>query len=171
VKILVACIGNIFLGDDAFGVEMARHLEERIASDRVCVVDYGIRGYDLAYALTEGYDAAILVDAASRGQAPGTLYIIRPDSHAGVEAGAPSLDAHSLNPMAVLRMAASTGGVLPPVFVVGCEPKVLETPDGEFGLSPEVAAAVPRAVEMVDRLVGSLLKTLIPSSAGLVPAT
>jgi hypothetical protein len=37
----------------------------------VQVVDFGIRSYDLAYALTSGrYDAAILVDAGARGGVP-----------------------------------------------------------------------------------------------------
>ena len=80
-RILVAGVGNIFLGDDAFGVEVARRLARRCWSDEVCVVDFGIRGLDLAYALLYGgYDAVILIDAAPRGAAPGTLYVIEPDA-------------------------------------------------------------------------------------------
>ncbi|MGH7848434.1 MAG: hydrogenase maturation protease, partial [Candidatus Binatia bacterium] len=73
-KILVAGIGNIFLGDDGFGVEVARELAKRKLPESVRVVDFGIRGFDLAYALLDGYDLTILVDAAPRGGLPGTLY-------------------------------------------------------------------------------------------------
>ncbi len=80
-RILIAGIGNIFLGDDAFGVEVVRRLSRsaRKLPDEVRIVDFGIRGFDLAYALMEGYEVAILVDATPRGGVPGTLYTIEPD--------------------------------------------------------------------------------------------
>ena len=77
-RILIAGIGNIFLGDDAFGVEVARRLVRRRLPDGVRVVDFGIRGLDLTYALLDGYEAVILVDAAPRGGPPGTLYVLEP---------------------------------------------------------------------------------------------
>ncbi|MDQ3686285.1 MAG: hydrogenase maturation protease, partial [Acidobacteriota bacterium] len=55
-RILIAGIGNIFLGDDAFGCEVAQRLSGRTLPDEVRVVDFGIRGLDLAYALMDGYD-------------------------------------------------------------------------------------------------------------------
>src|SRR6202030_732892 len=78
-RILIAGIGNIFLGDDAFGVEVVRRLAARKLPDAIRVVDFGIRGFDLAYALMEGYEITILVDATPRGGQPGTLYTIEPD--------------------------------------------------------------------------------------------
>ncbi len=78
-NILVAGIGNIFLGDDGFGVEVIRRLSSREFPAEVRVEDFGIRGYDLAYALLDGPDVTILVDAAARGGAPGTIYVIEPD--------------------------------------------------------------------------------------------
>jgi hydrogenase maturation protease len=82
-KILVAGIGNIFLGDDGFGVEVAGRLADADLPDGVKVVDYGIRGMHLAYDLANGYDTAILVDATPRGGAPGTIYVIEPDLSSG----------------------------------------------------------------------------------------
>ena len=77
-RILVAGIGNIFLGDDAFGVEVVRRLSAREWPANVRVTDFGIRGYDLAYALLDGYDTTILIDACPRGELAGTLYVIEP---------------------------------------------------------------------------------------------
>src|SRR5579884_4296763 len=91
-RILIACIGNIFLGDDGFGVEVARRLMHRQYPEGVQVRDFGIRGIDLAYAMLEDYDSLVLVDAVPRGSPPGTLYLIEPDltgmnPEKGVEAG------------------------------------------------------------------------------------
>jgi len=108
-KILVAGIGNIFLGDDAFGVEVAHALLERNLSETVCVKDFGIRGFDLAYALLDPWRTVILVDALSRGEAPGTLFVMEPDL-AAVEASASpdmAFNAHGMDPVRVLSLAAS----------------------------------------------------------------
>lgn len=156
-RILVACIGNIFLGDDAFGVEVAAKLARRALPANVRVADYGIRGLDLAYALTDGYDASILVDAVPRGGAPGTLYTIEPDwetvgEHAGV------VDAHGMNPMAVLAMVKGMGGRPKHLLVVGCEPSPWDGDEDEerMGLSGPVQRAVDSAVEMIESLVRDL---------------
>src|SRR3984893_283283 len=119
-RILVAGIGNIFLGDDAFGVEVARRLSGRELPQGVRVTDFGIRGYDLAYALLDGYDTTILVDACPQGQPAGTLYVIEPDLEnlGGPEEGA--VEAHSMNPLNVLRLAQSMGGRLKRILLVGC---------------------------------------------------
>ncbi|HEY5768956.1 MAG TPA: hydrogenase maturation protease [Terrimicrobium sp.] len=152
-RILVAGIGNIFLGDDAFGVEVIRELMLRPVPEEVCVKDFGIRGYDLAYAIMDGYEATILVDAAPRGQPPGTLYLIEPDLER-IE-GPGNVDAHSMNPMAVLQLIHALGGRPGKLYLVGCEPGVLET--DEICLSPNVRAAVPQAVKMIESLVRRLL--------------
>ena len=159
--ILVAGIGNVFLGDDAFGVEVAQRLAARPQPRGVRVEDYGIRGYDLAYALMARPDHTILVDACPRGEAPGTLYVIEPgreELNASLEA-AGLLDAHDMNPLAVLRLARSLGGTLGSVVVIGCEPATLGPEEGRMGLSPPVQAAVDAAVSLVETLVARLLTT------------
>lgn len=73
-RILVAGIGNVFLGDDGFGVEVVRRLAGRGLPEGVEVKDFGIRGMDLAYALQDDYELVVFVDATPRGvsRAPST---------------------------------------------------------------------------------------------------
>jgi hydrogenase maturation protease len=155
-RILVAGIGNIFLGDDAFGVEVVRELISSGLPEAVQVVDFGIRGYDLAYAIMDGYAATILVDAAARGNPPGTLYLIEPDQAELSKLEAEVLDGHSLGPVQVLRLVRSLGGEIARLYLVGCEPAILETEDGQIGLSEPVQAAVPDAVEMIRTLINDI---------------
>ena len=157
--VLIACIGNIFLGDDGFGCEVARNLNQLNWPDNVKVVDFGIRGLDLAYALLDGHDATIFVDATPRGESAGTLYTIEPalDEIENIEAGA-MVDAHSMNPMAVLSMVKSMGGQFKKILLVGCEPATLGPEEGQMGLSEPVAAAVPEAVKVVESLVAKVLE-------------
>jgi hydrogenase maturation protease len=156
-RVLVAGIGNIFLGDDAFGCEAARRLAERPQPQGVRVVDFGIRGFDLAYALLDGYDGAILIDATQRGGAPGTLYVLEPDL--SDESGSPAVDAHALDPAKVLRLVKALGGE--PcrwLRVVGCEPATFGSEeDPRMELSPPVRAAVEGAVVLVESLLRQLL--------------
>ena len=150
-RVLVAGIGNIFLGDDGFGVEVANRLREQPLPDGVDVADFGIRGVHLAYELADGrYDAAILVDAVPRGGAPGTLYAIEPD----VDASEPPLagaDAHSLTPAAVLAWLHRIGAHCGRIVIVGCEPASIRE---SMGLSEPVAASVEGAMQMVRELIG-----------------
>lgn len=151
-RTLVACLGNIFLSDDGFGVEVARRLARQPLPEGVRVTDYGIRGMHLAYDLAEGFDTTILVDTAQRGEEPGTVYLIEPEPQAG-QGGAASLslfNAHGMQPDLVLSLAGSLGGDAGRVLVVGCEPATLE--EG-IGLSAPVTAAVDEAVQMITRLV------------------
>jgi hydrogenase maturation protease len=150
MKVLVAGIGNIFLGDDGFGVEVVSRMSGRARPEGVSVADYGIRGVHLAYELLDGYDALILIDAMPMGQVPGTVAIIEPDLDLliggdGTGPG-PAMDAHSMSPAVVLATLASLGGEVGRVLVVGCEPSVIE--EG-IGLSAPVSAAVDSAVEAV----------------------
>jgi len=154
LKILVAGIGNIFLGDDGFGVEVARRLTQQEFPGGAKVRDFGIRGYDLAYALLDGYDLVILVDAVPRGSAPGTLYVIEPDaSEETPEPRVATLDAHAMNPVSVLRLAKSMGPVPGRVLLVGCEPATLGGEEGHMGLSDAVSAVVDNAVNLVQKLI------------------
>jgi hydrogenase maturation protease len=159
-KILIACIGNIFLGDDAFGVHVAQRLLRCHFPKSVKIVDFGIRGLDLVYALLEDWDAAILVDAAPRGQTPGTIYVIEPElpDETIPSAEAPLLDAHSMDPVKVLRAVRQMGGTLRRILLVGCEPTPLD-PDSDIqmDLSPQVAAAIEPAVRAVGALVSDIM--------------
>jgi len=158
-RILVAGIGNIFLGDDAFGVEVVRRLSTRELPPNVRVTDFGIRGYDLAYALLDGYDTTILVDACPRGELAGTLYVIEPDVSdvGGPEEQQATVEAHSMNPLNVLRLATSMGGPLKRVLLVGCEPATLGPEEGQMGLSEPVEAVVDEAVKLVETLIAKIL--------------
>lgn len=151
-KVLVAGIGNVFLGDDAFGVEVVQRLGQRSLPSNVVVKDFGIRSYDLAYALMDDWQLVILVDALPQGGQPGTTYTFAPDLPAG-EIPA-TLDAHSMNPVAVLQLVSALGGKSSRLIVVGCEPETVE-PDqeGNIGLSAPVAAAIEEAVRMVEELI------------------
>jgi hydrogenase maturation protease len=154
-NVLVAGVGNIFLGDDAFGVEVLNRLTQRTLPAGVTAVDYGIRSYDLAYALMEEWDLVILVDALPRGGDPGTLYVLEPELPEGEEVP-PSLDAHTMNPVAVLQLVSALGGKVGRMLVVGCEPARIEPDaDGNTDLSGPVSAAVNEAVHMVEELISN----------------
>ncbi|MFJ4859429.1 MULTISPECIES: hydrogenase maturation protease [unclassified Streptomyces] len=164
-RVLVAGIGNVFLGDDGFGVETVRELAAHPLPEDVEVVDFGVRGVHLAYQLLDGYDTLLLVDATARGGEPGTLYLIEADGSAGPQPGGdgeaapapppPVLDGHHMSPDAVLALldtlCAGTGATPPRrTLVLGCEPAGVE--EG-IGLSAPVAAAVPEAVRMALDLI------------------
>ncbi len=157
MSILVACIGNIFQGDDAFGCEVAKVLAQRSRFRDVRVVDFGIRGLDLTYALMDAPELTILVDAVSRGGAPGTLYTIEPDL-TDLQGGGQPMDAHSMDPVQVLRTAQAMGGRLGRVLLVGCEPADLGGEDGRMGLTEPVSAAIEYAADMVESLIAKELQ-------------
>ncbi|MFN2571460.1 MAG: hydrogenase maturation protease [Gemmatimonadales bacterium] len=153
---LVGGIGNIFLGDDGFGVEVVRRLAQRPPRPDVHIADFGIRSLDLAYALADGFEDVILVDAMPRGKPVGTLTVIEPSRNELVNAEPMSgLAAHGFGPAQVLEMAVAFGGQRAGrIRIVGCEPgEFPPESDVYIGLSAPVAAAVERAVELVEELV------------------
>jgi hydrogenase maturation protease len=156
-RVLVAGVGNIFLGDDGFGCEVARRLREVGIPAGVDVADYGVRGFDLAYALASGYEAAVLIDAAPLGTPPGTLVVIEPP----VDDDAADIDTHGMHPVRVLRLARELGGAPARTLVLACQPDLVADPDRSddvvVELSPAVRAAVERAVLAVHDLVQELL--------------
>jgi hydrogenase maturation protease len=156
--ILVAGIGNIFLGDDAFGSEVARHLLLKPWPACVRVEDFGIRGFDLTFAMMDGHDVVILVDAAPRGGLPGNLYTIEPDLSELDELapGGAAIEPHAMNPLNVLRAAKSMGAEFRKVLLIGCEPSPENMdPDGPgyMGLSEPVRSVLDEAVNLVEGIV------------------
>jgi hydrogenase maturation protease len=139
-KVLIACVGNIFFGDDAVGVEVASALRRAPLPPNIDVEDFGIRGYDLARALVAGYRAVIVVDAMPRGRAPGTVFVLEPDLDQASEHGV--FEPHALDPWAVIGMAKAFDEPLAPLIIVGCEPATVAFDEDGPQLSPAVRGAV-----------------------------
>jgi hydrogenase maturation protease len=157
-RTLIAGIGNIFLSDDGFGVEVARRLAAQPLPPGVRVEDFGIRGVHLAYELLDGYDSLVLVDAVPMGEKPGTVAVIQPESDSslsGRDEAVPVVDAHSMDPGVVLATLARLGGHVERIYVVGCQPANLQ--EG-IGLSPPVAEAVDAAVALCRQLLAEMLQ-------------
>jgi hydrogenase maturation protease len=166
-RILVAGIGNVFLGDDGFGVAVARRLARRELPAGVEVADFGIRGMDLAYALQADYDAVVFVDTAPRGEQPGTISVIDPELNEDEVV----IDTHGMDPVRVLGLARALGRVPSRVVVVACEPERIvhgEHDEDLVGeLSLPVRAAVDEAVPVVESLVTELTAELRSETKGV----
>jgi hydrogenase maturation protease len=153
-RVLVAGVGNIFLGHDGFGVEVAARLARMSVPDGVEVVDFGIRSVHLAYQLLDGYDTLVLVDAVRRGDEPGTLSVIEPElEDTAADEGPLAVDAHGMDPTSVLQMVSGFGGRVERVLVVACEAERLVD---EIGLSEPVTRAIPAAVDLVMGLLDDI---------------
>jgi hydrogenase maturation protease len=162
-RILVAGIGNVFLGDDGFGVEVVKRLAERELPDDVEVADFGIRGMDLIYVLQDDYEVVIFVDAAPRGEEPGTVYLLEPEIE---DDGEVVLDTHGMDPVRVIKFARTLGARPGRTLVVGCEPRVVISGDDYeemlMELSEPVQAAVEEAAKLVESLVEGINKEVKP---------
>jgi hydrogenase maturation protease len=156
-RVLVAGVGNVFLGDDGFGVEVVRRLAGRELPEGVEVADFGIRGMDLAYALQDTYDVVIFVDAIPRGEEPGTVYLLDPEIE---EDGEVSLDTHGMDPVKVIKLARALGAKPPRTLVVGCEPQVVVSGEDYDDMSMELSEPVRAAVAEAAKLVESLLEEI-----------
>jgi hydrogenase maturation protease len=156
-RVLVAGVGNVFLGDDGFGVEVVRELAERGLPEGVEVADFGIRGMDLAYALQDDYDVVVFVDATPRGGEPGTVYLLEPEIE---EDGAVSLDTHGMDPVRVIKLARALGAKPTRTLVVGCEPRVVVSGEDYEEMLMELSEPVLAAVEEAVKLVESLVKEI-----------
>lgn len=154
-SVLVAGVGNIFLGDDGFGVEVAQRLSGTDLGPEAFVKDFGISSVHLAFELLNGYEYLVLIDAIELGNHPGTLSLIEIDQQAALSDTGTVPDAHTMNPTTVLKMLEDFGGNVGKVFVVGCEPEGLKE---EISLSDAVAGAIPSAIDMVRELVSSLVE-------------
>ncbi len=157
--VLIAGVGNVFLGDDGFGVEVVKRLAGRELPEDVEVKDFGIRGMDLVYALQDDYDAVVFVDATPQGEEPGTVYLLEPEIE---EDGEVVLDTHGMDPVKVIRFARALGARPARTLVVGCEPQVVVSGEDYdemlMELSEPVRAAVEEAVKLVESLVEEIDK-------------
>jgi hydrogenase maturation protease len=157
-RVLVAGIGNVFLGDDGWGVALAGRLAARTLPQGVDVVDFGIRGMDLAYAMQDDYVAVLLLDATPRGEPPGTLYVIEPQ----LDDAGTTVDAHGMDPVKVLALARTLGAEsLPRTLVVGCEPQTRMTAEDQHivaELTEPVRASLDEAVRLVEGLLTDLTR-------------
>ncbi len=165
-RVLVAGIGNVFLGDDGFGVEVAQELLRRQSLPAgVRVVDYGIRGYDVAYDMLDEYEATVLIDATPRGDAPGTVYVIAPDLDTDVpdpsdmpDHGQGAFQGHAMTPAAVFALVRTLGGTPRRVLIVGCEPESFgDETIGQMGLTETVQRAVATGADTVEHVVRDVL--------------
>ncbi len=156
-RVLVAGVGNVFLGDDGFGVEVVRRLAGRELPEGVEVVDFGIRGMDLAYALQDDYDLVVFVDATPRGEKPGTVYLIEPEIE---EDGGVALDTHGMDPVKVMKLSRVLGARPTRTLVVGCEPQVILSGEDYEDMLMELSAPVLAAVEEAATLVESLVEEI-----------
>jgi hydrogenase maturation protease len=159
-RTLVAGVGNVFLSDDAFGVEVVRRLAEHPVPDGVQIRDFGIRGVHLVYDLLDGCDLFVLVDVAARGEPPGTVTVLEVELPDADSLTSPVIDAHSLTPDDIFALLASLGGKPGRSLVVACEPADVSP---GMGLSEPVLAALPHAVRAVEDILASV--------AGDTPAT
>jgi hydrogenase maturation protease len=152
-RTLVAGVGNVFLRDDAFGVEVVRLLAGRPPQPGVTIKDFGIRGVHLVYELLDGYDLFVLIDAAPRGEAPGTVTVLEVVLPSPEELPQPVIDAHSLTPDAIFGLLASLGGHPGRNIVVACEPADVSA---GMGLTEAVQAALPHAVRALEDILAEV---------------
>ena len=153
-RVLIAGVGNVFLGDDGFGVEVVKRLAGHELPEGVEVVDFGIRGMDLVYALQDDYEVVVFVDATPRGERPGTIYLIEPEIE---EDGEVTLDTHGMDPVKVIKLANTLGARPTRTLAVGCEPQVVvggeDYDDMLMGLSEPVQGAVEEATRLIESLI------------------
>lgn len=168
-SVLVVGVGNLLRRDDGFGIVVAQRLEALgDLPAGVRVTETGIAGVGLVQDLMDGYDGLVIVDAVSRGGAPGTLYLLEPDvpdvrAWTDEERRAFLADLHQVEPSKALGLAAALGVLPPTVRILGCEPA--ECDEAEIGLTPAVAHAADLAVERVLLLLDELLAP-VPATVG-----
>ena len=156
-RILVAGVGNVFLGDDGFGVEVVKRLVGRELPEGVEVKDFGIRGMDLVYALQDDYEVVVFVDATPRGENPGTVYLIEPEIEDDGEA---TLDTHGMDPVKVVKLSRALGVRPARTLVVGCEPQLVVSGEDYDEMLMELSEPVRAAVEEAAKLVESLVEEI-----------
>jgi hydrogenase maturation protease len=165
-RVLIAGIGNVFLGDDGFGVEVVKRLAGRELPEGVEVKDFGIRGMDLAYALQDDYELVVFVDATPRGGEPGTVYLIEPEVE---DDGEVTLDTHGMDPVKVIKLSRALGARPTRTLAVGCEPRVVLGGEDYDEMLMELSEPVRVAVDEAVKLVESLVEEISEEGNGVSP--
>lgn len=160
-SVLIAGVGNIFLGDDAFGSVAARRMLRRRQRPGVKIIDLGIRGFDLAFALLENYDLVVLIDILPHSAKPGSLRVLEIEFPPQPNACEHASQTHGMTPVRALEFASHFGVNAKQLYVVGCEPEsLLPNGSGEFSLTPAVEAAIEPALKLVGELVGEFFRKI-----------
>ncbi|MGH7416600.1 MAG: hydrogenase maturation protease, partial [Candidatus Rokuibacteriota bacterium] len=106
MRTLVAGFGNVLRGDDGFGVAVIQRLQaEGSFGDEVELMEVGTGGLWMAQELLAGYGRLIVVDAMTRGGAPGQLYVEEVQS----VTPASEVDLHLAVPSRALAVAQALG--------------------------------------------------------------
>ena len=147
-RTLIAGFGNVLRGDDGFGVAVLRRLAERgVASASVELLDVGTGGIRLAQELMTPYDRLIIIDAATRGGPPGSVYTLIVDGVRKTH----DIDMHTTIPSRALEVAQALGPLPAHIFLVGCEPDAVDA--WTLELSPAVSGAIEQAIHEVEKLL------------------
>ncbi len=168
-SVLVACVGNVLRGDDGFGVAVAGRLSEIGAlPDGTHLIETGTGGLAIVYELMNGYDVLIVVDAVDLDRKPGSVSVIEPcvpepDEIAVEERQALFSNLHLAEPSRVFVLSRAAGVLPRQVYLVGCQPEVVD--DVVEALSPSVEAAVAVAVTTVADLAAKVCLTSARSKA------
>lgn len=162
MPVLVSGVGNALKGDDAFGVAAAARMKSdpRLTGD-VEIQETGIGGIHMVQELMRGYDALIMFDAFDRGGFVGELYLLDPelpnvDSFSDEEKRNFFADVHYATPVRAMTLARAIGALPEMVRIIGCQPSDPDAFDTEMHV--DVAAAVPRAIDMAFELLADLSK-------------
>lgn len=158
MRILIAGVGNVLRGDDAFGIVVLRRLEESLNVEGVEYFESGIAGISLVQKLMDGFDALIIVDALDRGAPPGQVFVLEPDAEAlkNPPSRHEATDLHQADPEVVLRMATALKTLPQRAWIIGCQ--ALDCDELGAPLTPAVARAVPTAVDRIQQIVLTLQK-------------
>jgi hydrogenase maturation protease len=149
---LVLGLGNPLRGDDGIGPRVIEELNQRVLPRGVQTLDGGTGGLDLLNVL-EGWERAIVVDAADMGQEPGQFVRFTAD-RARLVVSDKGFSFHNAGLAQVLALAQAIGQPMPKMIIFGIQPAELGW--GE-GLSPVVAAALPDLVDAIQDEIDTLL--------------
>jgi hydrogenase maturation protease len=136
-------IGNLLMQDDGVGVHVINYLSDLGVPDHVELIDGGTHSYDLLEYFAA--DASfIVVDAMHAGGEPGAIYRA-PLHELGLKPSDQIMSLHELHFIEAVQMANMLG-YNPDILVYGIEPQSVKL---SLELSPPVAAAVPKAAELI----------------------
>jgi len=147
MKTLILGLGNPILTDDGVGIQVVRAVAARCQRDDVAFAEASLGGLRLLE-LIAGYERVIMVDAIqTRDGKPSEVYRLRSND---LQASLHSGSTHDLSLSGALALGRGMGMTLPDdeaIVIIAIEVEDVLT----FGetCTPEVAAAIPSALEAV----------------------